>query len=83
MVRMKDDGFEAGLVVDIKAIVGMGDIVETDDAFIIGAAVPCAALTEHAGLVAAWPGGGEAEAAAPGGVTREASPEGRRSERLL
>jgi carbon-monoxide dehydrogenase medium subunit len=56
LVRMQQDDFEAELVVDIKAIAGMGDIVESDDAFIIGAAVPCAALAEHAALVSAWPG---------------------------
>lgn len=56
LVRMQNDDFDAGLVVDIKAIGGMCEIVESDNAFTIGAAVPCAALSEHAALVAAWPG---------------------------
>ena len=56
LVRMKNDDFEAGLVVDIKSIKGMRDIVETDDGFVIGAGVSCAAINEHAGLKAAWPG---------------------------
>ena len=56
LVRMKSDDFEADLVVDIKAISGMTEVVETEDAFVIGAAVTCAELGEHAALVAAWPG---------------------------
>ncbi len=56
LVRMQNDDFEAGLIVDIKAIDGMDQISETDDGFVIGAAVPCAALSEHAGLSATWPG---------------------------
>lgn len=56
LVRMQNDDFEAELVVDIKAIEGMGEITETDAGFEIGAGVSCAALGEHAGLVAAWPG---------------------------
>ena len=56
LVRMQSDDFDAELVVDIKSIAGMGDIVRTPDAFIIGAAVPCAALAENEALVAAWPG---------------------------
>ncbi len=56
LVRMQNDDFDAGLIVDIKAIAGMDQIAETDDGFVIGAAVPAAALTEHAELCAAWPG---------------------------
>ena len=56
LVRMQNDDFEAGLVVDIKAIAGMDEIVETDEGFVIGAAVPCAALSEDEALSAAWPG---------------------------
>ncbi len=56
LVRMQNDAFEADLIVDIKAIDGMDAIAETDDGFVIGAAVPCAALAEHASLTAAWPG---------------------------
>ena len=56
LVRMKCDDFDADLVIDIKSITGMCDITETSDAFVIGAAVSCAALGEHEALVAAWPG---------------------------
>ena len=56
LVRMKSDDFDADLVIDIKSITGMCDITETSDAFVIGAAVSCAALGEHEALVAAWPG---------------------------
>ncbi len=56
LVRMQNDDFEAELVVDIKSIAGMTEISETQDAFVVGAGVPCAALSENAALVAAWPG---------------------------
>ncbi|HCP80498.1 MAG TPA: oxidoreductase [Octadecabacter sp.] len=56
LVRMKGDDFDASLVVDIKSIDGMDRIEENHDGFVIGAAVPCAALGEHAALGAAWPG---------------------------
>ena len=56
LVRMHGDDFEADLVVDIKSIAGACDIAETEEGFLIGAGVPCAALSEHAGLMAAYPG---------------------------
>ena len=56
LVRMQNDAFDADLIVDIKAIAGMDTIAETDDGYVIGAAVPSAALSEHKGLAAAWPG---------------------------
>ncbi len=56
LVRMQSDAFSADLIVDIKFIAGMDDVTETEDAFVIGAAVPCAALSEHTALAAAWPG---------------------------
>ena len=56
LVRMQSDEFAAELIVDIKSIPGMGDITQTDDGFVIGAAVPAAALSEHDTLSAAWPG---------------------------
>ena len=56
LVRMQNDAFDADLIVDIKAIAGMDTITETDDGYVIGAAVPSAALSEHEGLAAAWPG---------------------------
>ena len=56
LVRMKNDAFEADLIVDIKAIEGMSDVTRTADGFEIGAAVPCAALGENAELSRVWPG---------------------------
>jgi len=56
LVRMKSDEFEADLVVDIKSIDGMGEVVETEEHYTIGAAVSCAALGENAALRKAWPG---------------------------
>ncbi len=56
LVKMQNDDFDAGLVVDIKAIAGMNEVAETEEGFVIGAAVPCAALGENDALVAAWPG---------------------------
>lgn len=56
LVRMQSDAFEADLIVDIKAISGFDAITQTEDGFVIGAAVPSAALSEDAALVAAWPG---------------------------
>lgn len=56
LVKMKSDDFDPEVVVDIKSISGMGDIAETDEGFVIGAAVPCAALGENDTLLTAWPG---------------------------
>jgi len=56
LVRMQNDDFEADIIVDIKSIAGMNEVTQTDDAFVIGAAVPSAALSENAPLCAAWPG---------------------------
>lgn len=56
LVRMQSDAFEADLIVDIKAIPGIDAVTQTEEGFVIGAAVPAAALSEHAALSAAWPG---------------------------
>lgn len=56
LVRMKGGFIEPDLIIDIKAIDGLGHIVESDEGFVIGAAVPCAALGENAALRRAWPG---------------------------
>jgi aerobic carbon-monoxide dehydrogenase medium subunit len=56
LVRMKGGFIEPDLVVDIKAIEGLGEIRQTAEGFSIGAAVPCAALGESAALKEAWPG---------------------------
>lgn len=56
LVRMKGGFIEPELIIDIKSIDSLGRIMETDDGFVIGAAVPCAVLGEHAALRSAWPG---------------------------
>ncbi len=56
LVRMKGGFIEPELVVDIKAIKGLGDIRKSGKGFSIGAAVPCAAIGESAALKKAWPG---------------------------
>ena len=56
LVKMKAGVVEPDLIVDIKAIKGLKDIKKTASGFVIGAAVPCAALSENKALVAAYPG---------------------------
>ncbi|MCR6501362.1 xanthine dehydrogenase family protein subunit M [Shinella sp. CPCC 101442] len=56
LVRMKGGFIEPELIIDIKAIDALGRIVESDEGFVIGAAVPCAVLGENAALRHAWPG---------------------------
>ena len=56
LVKMKAGMVEPDLVVDIKRIKGMADIKKTATGFSIGAAVPCAALSENAALAKAYPG---------------------------
>lgn len=56
LVRMKGGFVEPDLVVDIKAIKGIGAIRGTSKGFSIGAAVPCAEMAESAKLKKAWPG---------------------------
>lgn len=56
LVRMKGGFIEPDLVVDIKRIPALREIRKTSTGFRIGAAVPCAAMGEHAGLRKAWPG---------------------------
>jgi carbon-monoxide dehydrogenase medium subunit len=56
LVQLKSGLVEPDLIVDIKRIPGMRDITPEDGGFRIGAAVPGAALGEHAGVVALWPG---------------------------
>lgn len=56
LVKMKAGMVEPDLVVDIKHIKGLKDIKKTASGFTIGAAAPCAALSENAALVKAWPG---------------------------
>jgi carbon-monoxide dehydrogenase medium subunit len=56
LVRMKSGVSEPDLVVDIKRIDGMHAITAENGGWRIGAAVPGAALGEHAGVAADWPG---------------------------
>jgi carbon-monoxide dehydrogenase medium subunit len=56
LVRMKGGFIEPDLIVDIKRIPAMSEIKKTATGFRIGAAVPCAAMGEHAALTKAWPG---------------------------
>jgi carbon-monoxide dehydrogenase medium subunit len=56
LVRMKGGFVEPDLIVDIKSIKELGAVTQTGEGFLIGAAVPCAALGEMAALKAAWPG---------------------------
>ena len=56
LVKMKAGMVEPDLVVDIKHIKGLKEIKKTTSGFTIGAAVPCAALSENSALVKAWPG---------------------------
>ncbi len=56
LVQLRSGPVEPDLVVDIKRVPGMDAIVEEAGGFRVGAAVPGAALGEHAGLRAAWPG---------------------------
>jgi carbon-monoxide dehydrogenase medium subunit len=56
LVRMKGGLIEPDLIVDIKAIDGLGEIRQTAEGFSIGAAVPCAVMGESAALKREWPG---------------------------
>jgi aerobic carbon-monoxide dehydrogenase medium subunit len=56
LVKMKAGMVSPDLVVDIKRIKGMGDIKTAAGGFVIGAGVPCAALSENKALSKAWPG---------------------------
>jgi len=56
LVRMKGGFVEPDLIVDIKRIPAMSEIKKSATGFRIGAAVPCAAMGEHAALKKAWPG---------------------------
>ncbi|RUV74711.1 MAG: xanthine dehydrogenase family protein subunit M [Mesorhizobium sp.] len=56
LVRMKGGFIEPDLIVDIKAIDGLGEIRETAEGFSIGAAVSCALMGESAALKREWPG---------------------------
>lgn len=56
LVQLRSGMVEPDLIVDIKRIPGVFDVAATDGGWAIGAAVPGAALNEHAGVKADWPG---------------------------
>jgi carbon-monoxide dehydrogenase medium subunit len=56
LVQMKSGMAEPDVIVDLKRIAGLGDVRETADGFVVGAATSCATLREAKGLRAAWPG---------------------------
>ncbi len=56
LVRMKAGQLRPGTVIDIKRIPELRTITPHDGGWRIGAAVPAAEITEHAGLKADWPG---------------------------
>jgi aerobic carbon-monoxide dehydrogenase medium subunit len=56
LVRMKGGFVEPELIVDIKHIPDLQELRLDKDGFVIGAAVPCAALGENVELSAQWPG---------------------------
>ncbi|WP_298675547.1 xanthine dehydrogenase family protein subunit M [uncultured Lentibacter sp.] len=57
LVRLRAGHIAPSAIVDIKHIDGMGEITQqADGGWRIGAGVPCAAMGEHAGLVADYPG---------------------------
>jgi carbon-monoxide dehydrogenase medium subunit len=60
LVQLRAGMVKPDLVVDVKNIDEMMTIREADGAFEVGAAVCGAAINEHAGLKAAWPGVTEA-----------------------
>src|SRR5258705_5695470 len=56
LVRLKGGMIEPDLLVDVKRIPSMQSVTRTAAGFRIGAAVPCVAMGENAGLKKAWPG---------------------------
>ncbi|HET7410001.1 MAG TPA: xanthine dehydrogenase family protein subunit M [Paracoccaceae bacterium] len=56
LVQLRSGMVEPDLIVDIKRAGGVGDIAPENGGWRIGAAVPGAALGEHAGVCRDWPG---------------------------
>jgi carbon-monoxide dehydrogenase medium subunit len=56
LVRIRSDFIDPDLIVDIKRIPAVQDIKKTATGFSIGAAVPCAHLSDNKSLLKAWPG---------------------------
>lgn len=62
LVQLRSGMIAPDLVVDLKRIEALQTIIATEAGWHIGAAVPSAAISAHAELVAAWPGVAEAMA---------------------
>jgi len=56
LVQLRSGRTRPEVIVDIKRIPGIIGIREEGGGFVIGAATPCALITEHHALQAAWPG---------------------------
>lgn len=56
LVRLRAGHIEPSAIVDIKRIAGMSEITSEEGGWRIGAGVSCAAMGEHAGLKADYPG---------------------------
>ena len=56
LVRMRSDMADPEAIVDLKRIDALREITQVDGAWHVGAAVSGAEMSEHAGLVADWPG---------------------------
>jgi carbon-monoxide dehydrogenase medium subunit len=56
LVQLRAGRLAPGLIVDLKKIPGAIGIREEGGGFVIGAATPGAMLSEHSGLIRAWPG---------------------------
>ncbi len=56
LVRLRSGHIEPDLIVDLKRIDTLGQITPEAGGLRVGAAVPTAALNEHAEAVAGWPG---------------------------
>ena len=62
LAQLNSGFIEPELVIDIKRLPGFQDIIAENGGYRIGAAVPCAEMSEHLGLKALWPGVVEAAA---------------------
>jgi carbon-monoxide dehydrogenase medium subunit len=56
IVQMRSGRIAPSAIVDLKRIGGISGVRAAGGGFVIGAATPCTALKDHAGLAAAWPG---------------------------
>lgn len=56
LIQLRSGRVKPSVIVDLKRIEGATGIREEAGGFVIGAATPTIAMSEHAGLVRAWPG---------------------------